>query len=97
MLPIIIIMTVSAALAFYKVNNRPLINVFESAFKYFFGNKLYVWKKENKPQPIDTATAVRDAKNYASITVPKIADSRLKDLAWSLDIKESIYSNKRQK
>jgi hypothetical protein len=97
LLPIIIIMVVSAALAFYKVNNRPLINVFESAFKYFFGNKLYVWKKENKPQPVDTATAVRDAKNYASITVPKIADSRLKDLAWSLDIKESIYSNKRQK
>jgi len=95
--PIVIIMTISAALGFYKVNNRPLINVAESAFKYFFGNKLYIWKKEEKPRPSDTTTAVKDAKSYASIMVPKIADSKLKDLAWSLDIKESIYSNKRQK
>jgi len=95
--PIIIIMSISAGLAFYKVNNRPLINVAESAFKYFLGNKLYVWKKEEKVRPTDTMTAVRDAKSYASIMVPKIADSKLKDLAWSLDIKESIYSNKAQK
>jgi len=96
-IPIIVIMASSGALAFYKVNNRPLINVVESAFKYLLGNKLYIWKKEEKPRPQDTVTAVKDAKNYASILVPKIADSRLKDLAWSLDIKESIYSNKRQK
>lgn len=96
-IPIILIMAASSALAFYKVNNRPLVNVVESAFKYFMGNKLYIWKKEEKKQPTDAVTAIKDAKNYASIMVPKIADSKLKDLAWSLDIKESIYSNKRQK
>ena len=96
-IPILVIMAISAALAFYKVNNRPFINVVESAIRYFFGNKLYIWKKEEKARPQDTVTAVKDAKNYASIMVPKVADSRLKDLAWSLDIKESIYSNKRQK
>jgi len=95
--PIIVIMAASAALAFYQVNNRPLINVAESAFKYYFGNKLYIWKKEERPKPKDTVTAVKDAKSYASIMVPKIADSKLKDLSWSLDIKESIYSNKKQK
>ena len=96
-LPIIIIMSISAALAFYKVNNRPLINVAESAFKYFLGSKLYIWKKEERTRPLDTTTAVKDAKSYASLMVPKIADSKLKDLAWSLDIKESIYSNQSQK
>lgn len=96
-IPIILIMSVSAALAFYKINNRPFINVVESAFKYFLGNKLYIWKKEDKPRPRDTVSAVQEAKKYASVMVPKIADSKLKDLAWSLDIKESIYSNKRQK
>ena len=96
-IPIIVIMSVSAALAFYRVNNRPFINMVESAFKYFLGTKLFIWKKEDKPKPKDTAAAMRDAKNYASVMVPKIADSKLKDLAWSLDIKESIYSNKRQK
>jgi hypothetical protein len=96
-IPIIVIMAISSALAFFKVNNRPFIDTIESAFKYYIGNKLYIWKKEDKVRPADTNTAVRDAKNYASIMVPKIADSKLKDLSWSLDIKESIYSNKRQK
>ncbi len=96
-LPILVIMAVSGALAFYKINNRPFINVIESAFKYYFANKLYIWKKEDRPRPKDTMDAVQDAKKYASVMVPKIADSKLKDLAWSLDIKESIYSNKRQK
>ncbi len=95
--PIIIVMAASSALAFYRINNRPFINVVESAFKYYFTDKLYIWKKEEKPRPTDTAAALRDAKNYASVMVPKIADSKLKDLAWSLDIKESIYSNKKQK
>jgi len=90
-------MAASSALAFYRVNNRPLINVAEFAFKYFFSGKLFIWKKEDKPRPENTETAVKDAKNYASILVPKIADSKLKDLSWSLDIKESIYSNKNQK
>ena len=96
-IPITIIMVVSLALAFYKVNNRPLINVAESAFKYFFSDKLFIWKKEENEKPQDTTKALKDAKNYASIMVPKIADSKLKDLSWSLDIKESIYSNKGQK
>jgi PrgI family protein len=97
LVPIIIIMAISTAFAFYRVNNRPFINVVESAFNYFRGNKLYIWKKEDKPRASDTISAVQDAKKYASLMVPKIADSKLKDLAWSLDIKESIYSNKRQK
>jgi hypothetical protein len=96
-IPIIIVLAISAVLAFYKINNRPFINVMESAFKYFFGGKLYVWKKEEKPKPKTDEEALKQAKNYASIMVPKVADSRLKDLAWSLDIKESIYSDKNQK
>jgi len=96
-IPIAVVMCISGALAFYKVNNRPFINVVESAFKFYLGNKLYIWKKEPRQQAHDTATAIDDAKKYTSILVPKVADSKLKDLAWSLDIKESIYSNKRQK
>jgi hypothetical protein len=46
----------------------------------------------------EAAVAEADAaKKYAGIMVPKISDSRLKDLAWSLDIKESMYSDKSQK
>ena len=45
-IPIVIIMTLSAALAFYKVNNKPFIFLVESAFKYMMSTKLYIWKKE---------------------------------------------------
>jgi len=96
-LPIIVILAMSAALAFYKMNGKPFISVMEYAFKYYLGSKLYIWKKEDKVQPTSTEAAVKDAKNYASVMVPKISDSNLKDLAWSLDIKESIYSDKKQK
>lgn len=96
-IPGLIIMGISAAFAFYKVNNKSFVAIVEAAFKYFFGNKLYIWKKEEKPRPQNTQTAIKDAKNYASIMVPKISDSKLKDLIWSLDIKESVYSNKNQR
>lgn len=96
-LPIVAIMALSAALAFYKINNKPFVNVMESAFKYWLGNKLYIWKKEEK-EPEKSAEATGDeVKSYASIMVPKISDSKLKDLTWSLDIKESVYSNKNQR
>ena len=96
-IPIAIIVGISIALAFYKINKKPLINVIEYAFKYYLGNKLYIWKKQETPRPQTTEAAVKDAKNYASILVPKISDSKLKDLTWSLDIKESMYSNRNQR
>jgi hypothetical protein len=73
------------ALAFYKINNKPFINVVEAAFGYYTGNKLYIWKKVDKKiaakaAPTDTAS---------DFYVPKLSDSKLKDLTWSLDIKQS--------
>lgn len=70
-IPIVIIMAISAALAFYQINKRPFVVIAEAAFKYFFSSKLYIWKKQDKPRPVDTQGAVDDAKNYASIMVPK--------------------------
>ena len=93
--PMLIIMSFSVALAFYKINNKPFIYVVEAAFKYFFSSKLYIWKKEENVKA--QAKSDQDAKQYAGIMVPKISDSKLKDLTWSLDIKESMYTNKNQK
>ena len=93
-IPVVIIMSFSIALAFYKINNKPFINVVEAAFKYYTSAKLFLWKKV----PNEKAdNAIQEAKEYAGIMVPKISDSKLKDLTWSLDIKESMYSNKNQK
>ncbi len=96
-IPIVAIMALSAALAFYKINNKPFVNVMEAAFKYWWGNKLYIWKKEEKIPEKSAEVTGDEVKSYASIMVPKISDSKLKDLTWSLDIKESVYSNKNQR
>lgn len=88
------IVALAMALAFYKINKRPFVFVLESAFKYVLSNRLYVWKskdlkqikKENK----------KEIQQRAQLQVPKLSESKLKDIAWSLDIKESIYSNKNQ-
>lgn len=96
-IPIAVIMGFSAALAFYKINNKPFVNVMEAAIKYWFGNKLFIWKKEDQAVKQTVDADIREAKNYASVMVPKISDSKLKDLTWSLDIKESVYSNKNQR
>ena len=73
------------ALAFYKVNGRPFIVSVEHAFGYFFGNKLYLWKQREQvatPATPTTPTAP------AALVVPRISESKLKDLAWSLNIKD---------
>jgi hypothetical protein len=80
-----------AALAFYRPNNRPFINTLESAFNYLITQKLYIWRKVDKKIEPKTPTEIIEA-TKSSLSVPKLSESRLKDLAWSLDINETIYS-----
>ncbi len=83
---IVPIMAFAAALAFYKVNNKPFINVVESAFTYLLADKLYIWKKVEKPIAQKEVSNISTAPDFY---VPKLSDSKLKDLTWSLDIKQS--------
>ena len=86
---IIPIGAISAALAFYKYNQRPLIITMESAIKYAFNRKLYIWKKrENKPDPKKIARGNEDAPQ--TLALPKMSDSKLKELTWSLDISQNL-------
>lgn len=79
---------VAAGLSFYKPNNRPMIEMLESAFNFAINNKLYIWRR------VDKKVVKKDEMKVvsASVLVPKISESKLKDLAWSLDINETIYS-----
>jgi len=38
----------SAALAFYPVNNRPFSVFLESVYRYFKGNRLYLWRRRGE-------------------------------------------------
>ncbi len=78
----------TGALAFFNVNNKPFVEIIEAAFTYYVGDRLYLWKKEkNKPsvsapvaKPVDPARV-------------GLTQSKLKDLAWSLDIKDREGNN----
>ena len=77
----------SGALAFYKVNEKPFINIVEAFSKYLFGSKLYIWEKREK-KPVARSTN-ETSKPVEQVYVPKLSESKLKELTWSLDIKES--------
>lgn len=77
-LPVVIF---GVALAFYKVNDKPFISVVEAFLKFHTSGKLYLWQKEEKV-PVHTEAS----KPIEQIYVPKLSQSKLKDLTWSLDI-----------
>ncbi len=78
----------SLALAFYKVNNKPFIDVVEAAFHFYLSDRLYIWKKQEKKVK-ETITQLGE---MPSIIIPKINESKLKELTWSLDINEGAYA-----
>ncbi len=85
-LPIIAaIVALSLALAFYKVNNKPFVDFLESVFGYYTKNRLYIWKKEDKPLPPEKI----EERKIEQLFVPRMSQSKLKELAWSLDINEN--------
>ena len=72
------------ALAFYKVNGQPFIKVLEGALNHYSGARLFLWKKVEKPKTVETpASGKAEAKK---VFLPKLTESKLKELAWSLDI-----------
>lgn len=74
------------ALAFYRINNKPFIDILEAGFNYFLGGRLYLWKKEEKPVapvPVTPPTEAEETRQKL-----QLSGSKLHDLAWSLDIKD---------
>jgi len=76
----------AAALAFYKVNDKPFIKVVENALKHYTSPKIYTWKKGEAPETKNTQKTQPAAQQQ--ITAPALTKSKLSDLAWSLDIKK---------
>lgn len=80
---IVVVASLSLALAFYKINNKPFIELMQAAIFYAFNHKLYIWKKEQK---------ILQAKNEdikpAELIVPKLSSSKLKEISWALDVED---------
>jgi hypothetical protein len=76
----------AGALAFYKFNNKPFVALIESLLKYFVNPKLYIWRKEQAPLQAPVAAPKVESPAF----IPKLSNSKLKDLTWSLDTKENL-------
>lgn len=81
-------LALAASLAFMQLNNRPFVLALEHGFFYLVRNKLYIWnaeRKENKKKK-----EVEKAIAKTAVHIPKLSDSKLHELSWSLDIKERL-------
>ncbi len=76
----------SIALAFYKINNKPFIDFMEAAFIFYTKQNLYIWKKQDR-KIVKNEIAQNPNKQ---VFVPRLSDSKLKDLTWTLDVNENL-------
>jgi len=83
MIPVLVL---AAALAFYQINGRPFIHSMEHAFGYFFGSKLYLWRQREQKPPMAAPEVAKPL--VTGLIVPALSQSKLKDLSWSLNIKD---------
>lgn len=83
------VVALSLALAFYKINGQSFISVLESFLKYTLQKKLYIWKKSVRKK---ASAEEQQEKNLSGVLVPRVTEGKLKDIAWSLGVEESIYA-----
>ncbi|PIQ91813.1 MAG: hypothetical protein COV70_01875 [Parcubacteria group bacterium CG11_big_fil_rev_8_21_14_0_20_39_22] len=83
-------LALGGALAFYKINNKSFIAIVEAAFRYWYGNKLYIWRKTPKVPEHKKRPGEQKDDSASNLYVPRLSDSKLKDLTWSLDISENV-------
>jgi len=77
----------TAALAFYKMNGKPFLEVLEAGFNYYTRAKLFLWKHQ-EPEASEKPAA-RPEEIIAPRGSPKLTRGKLSELAWSLDVKSA--------
>mgnify|MGYP002682014276 FL=1 len=87
-IPIAGVAALALALAFVKYNGRPFIVVLEAFIKYSLGNKLYIWKKDEKRAQKNPTPSSASTNQNTDLKLPRLSESKLSELAWSLDVKK---------
>lgn len=89
----LILWALAGSLAFVKINNKSFVDVLAAGFSYITRSRLYIWKKIDRP--VTAEEAVKENTVADSFLAPSLSQSRLKDLAWSLDVNKSVYPTKK--
>ncbi len=88
-IPILIVAGSALALTFYKPNNKPFINLVQSAFIFLIGDKLYIWKRRKSKSNVtkgESVVTTSDVKRQSLENSVRLGGNKLRDLAWSLDV-----------
>lgn len=80
------IVALAAALAFLQINGRPFIDLVANSVLYIIKPRLYLWRKSQK----EKAEVEAEKQIRAGLIIPKASQSKLNDLAWSLDVMTHI-------
>ena len=83
--PILMVAGLSAALTFYRPNGKPFLNMVQAGTKYFTQSKLYIWKRD-KNQITNEQLQVMNENKMPEGNGRRLGESKLRDLAWSLDV-----------
>ncbi len=81
------------ALAFYKVNGKPFVEMLEASFNYLMHKKLMLWQytppTEKETSAAASAAAAADAAARTPRGAPRLTRGKLQELTWSLDVKSN--------
>ncbi len=77
----------AGALAFYKMNGKPFIEILEAGFNYYLGRRLYLWKKDQEAEVQEMAAIAAAPAPPVILPQEGLTRRKLEDLALSLDIK----------
>jgi hypothetical protein len=80
------ILGLALALTFYKVNGKPFVEVLQAWFVYIIKGKLFIWKQRKAEKNKVKAAAKASEKAPPLAGIPKLTESRLSDISWSLDV-----------
>lgn len=79
------------AMAFVKLNSQPFPTVFANAINYYLKPNLYLWQQQRGDRGKGQGTSMTPRIPESPLAgIPKLSESKLSDLAWSLDVKERI-------
>ena len=86
-IPILLVAGLSAALTFYHPNGKPFLNMLEAGMRYMIQDKLYIWKRHQIKANKQTNGTENNLKlETMAQNGVKLSGSKLRDLAWSLDV-----------
>ena len=86
-IPILFVAGLAGLLTFYKPNNKPFVNMLEAGFAFLLQDKLYIWKRrQQEVQSRGPRVVAGNKDEVMNQHIAKLNGSKLRDLAWSLDV-----------